>query len=148
MKTLFMTGSTEVRDYEATLAGLAPLLERYPDDGRLLRLKAQALVQLQRADEALPIFKGLVARRPNDPALKLALGRAYMQTGDYARAVPLLEEQLNADSDGSLHMQLARAYTVIGQREKAAPLVIEAEELRKADDQRRAVRSPAITPPK
>ena len=136
------------RDYEATLAALAPLLERYPDDARLLRLKAQALVQLQRADEALPIFKGLVARRPNDPALKLALGRAYMQSGDYARAVPLLQEQLNGDSDGSLHMQLARAYTVIGQRERAAPLVIEAEELRKADDQQRAVRSPVITPPK
>jgi tetratricopeptide (TPR) repeat protein len=136
------------RDYEATLAALAPLLERYPDDGRLLRLKAQALVQLQRADEALPIFNGLVARRPNDAAMKLALGRAYMQSGDYARAVPLLQEHLNADTDGSLHMQLARAYTVIGQREKAAPLVIEAEELRKADDQRRAVRSPVITPPK
>lgn len=137
------------RDYEATLAALTPLLARYPDDARLLTLEAQALVQLQRAGEAVPILKHLAGRRPNDAALKLALGRAYLQSGDYAAAIPLLEPRVDSDTDGSLHMQLARAYLGIGQRDKAAPLMTRAEELRKADDQRRAeLAQRTITPPK
>jgi predicted Zn-dependent protease len=137
------------RDYEATLAALAPLLARYPDDARLLTLEAQALLQLQRADEAVPILTRLVERRPNDPALKLALGRAYLQSGDYAAAIPLLESRLDADTDGSLHMQLARAYSATGQRNKGASLMTRAEELRKADEERRSVAAQrTITAPK
>ena len=136
------------RDYEMSLTTLTPLLQAYPDDGRLLALKAQALSQLQRSDEALPILKQLVDRNPNDARTKLALGRAYLQTGNYAAAIPLVEEQLNTDSDGSLHMQLARAYSAIGQKEKAAPLLTRSEALRKADEERRLATSKnVITPP-
>ena len=126
------------RDYDMVLTTLTPLLEAYADDVRLLSLKAQALSQLQRADEALPILTQLVARNPNDSRMKLALGRAYFQTGNYTAAIPIFEEQLNADSDGSLHMQLARAYSAAGQRDKAAPLLARSEQLRKADEERRA----------
>jgi tetratricopeptide (TPR) repeat protein len=137
------------RDYEATLVALTPLLARYPDDGRLLTLEAQALVQLQRAGEAVPILKHLVERRPNDAVLKLTLGRAYVQSGDYAAAIPLLEPRLDSDTDGSLHMQLARAYAATGQRDKAAPLLTRAEELRKEDQERRSVAAlRTITAPK
>jgi hypothetical protein len=46
-------------------------------------------------------------------------------------------------------MQLARAYSATGQRDKAAPLMARAEELRKADDERRAeLAQRTITPPK
>jgi predicted Zn-dependent protease len=137
------------RDYESTLTALSPLLEAYPNDVRLLTLKAQALSQLQRADEALPILKQLVERNPNDARMKLALGRAYAQTGNYKEAILLLEDQLKADSDGSLHMQVARAYTAVGQRDKAAPLLARSEELRNADEERRAATAKnVITPPK
>jgi predicted Zn-dependent protease len=137
------------RDYEMSLTTLSPLLEAYPDDVRLLTVKAQALVQLQRADEALPILKHLVERTPKDARMKLALGRAYFQTGNYAAAIPIIEEQLNADSDGSLHMQLARAYSAVGQRDKAAPLLARSEELRQAEEERTAATAKnVITPPK
>ena len=137
------------RDYDSTLTALSPLLEAYPSDARLLTLEAQALSQLQRAEEALPLLKQLHARNPNDPRTKLALGRAYLQTGNYAEAIPLMQEQLNTDSDGSLHMQLARAYTAIGQRDKAAPLLARSEELRKDDEKRRAATAKGvITAPK
>jgi tetratricopeptide (TPR) repeat protein len=66
-----------------------------------------------------------------------------------AEAVPLLEEQLANDRDGSLHVQLARAYTSLGQRDKAAPLLTKSQELQKADEERRAVLARrAIMPPK
>ena len=137
------------RDYDATLEALSPLLDAYPTDARLLTLKAQALSQLQRADEALPILKQLAERNPNDSRWKLALGRAYAQTGNYREAIPLVEEQLTADSDGSLHVQLARAYSAIGQRDKAAVLLARSEELRKVDEERRAATAnTVITPPK
>ena len=126
------------RDYDMSLATLSQLVQRYPDEARLLSLKAQTLLQLQRADEALPLLKELVLRLPNDKRLSLALGRAYLQTSNFKEAIPLLEEQLDGDTDGSLHMQLARAYVASGQREKATPLMSRSEELRKADDERRA----------
>jgi predicted Zn-dependent protease len=136
------------RDYEMSLTSVTPLLQARPDDVRLLTLKAQALSQLQRADEALPILKQLVDRNPNDRRTKLALGRAYLQTGNYTAAIPLLGEQLDSDSDGSLHMQLARAYSAVGQKDKAAPLLTRSEELRKADEeQRQAMSKNVITPP-
>lgn len=126
------------RDYEMSLTTLTPLLQAYPDDVRLLLLKAQALSQLQRADESVPILKQLVERHPNDARLKFALGRAYFQAGNYTESIPLLQQQLDTDSDGSLHMQLARAYSAIAQRDKAPPLLAESEKLRKADEERRA----------
>jgi predicted Zn-dependent protease len=137
------------RDYDMSLATLSPLLQEYPGDVRLLSLQAQALSQLQRAEEALPILKQLVERTPNDSRITLALGRAYFQAGNYADAIPLLEEQLEGDVDGSLHMQLARAYSATGQREKAAPLLSRSEDLRKLDEQRRAAAANSvITAPK
>jgi len=114
-----------------------------------LTVKAQALSQLQRADEALPILKQLVDRNPNNSRMKLALGRAYLQTSHYTEAIPLLQEQLSSDSDGSLHMQLARAYSATSQHDKAAPLLARSEELRKADEERRAATATnVITAPK
>ena len=40
----------------------------------------------------------------------------YLQKGDFAAAIPLIEPQLAGDSDGSLHVQLARAYTGLARR--------------------------------
>ena len=137
------------RDYDQALTTVAALLESYPKDIRLLNLKARALLELQRSDEAIPILKQLVDRSPNDTRTKLALGRAYGQNGKYTDAIPLLEEQLESDTDGSLHMQLARAYLGTGQREKATALMARSEELRKADDERRAAQlRREITAPK
>jgi predicted Zn-dependent protease len=126
------------RDYDMALEIVSRMLKTFPDEPRLMTLKAQVLLQLQRADEALPILKERVVQKPDDANLTITLGRAYFLTGNYAEAIPLLGEQLDADSDGSLHLQLGRAYAAIGQREKAAPLLARSEELRKADEGRRA----------
>jgi predicted Zn-dependent protease len=138
------------RDYDTALDIVSRMLKKFPDEARLMTLKAQILLQLQHADEALPILKEMAfLGRPEDAALRLALSRAYLQTGHYSEAIPLLEEQLDDDSDGSLHMQLARAYSATGQRDKAVPLMTRSEELRKADDERRAeLAQRTITPPK
>ncbi len=123
--------------------------EVVPQRPRLLNLQGQSLLQLQRPEEAVAIFEQLLTRTPRDPRVRLVLGRAYFQGGYYGEAVPLLEEQLPHDSDGSFHLQLARAYTSLGQRDKAAPLLTKSQELQKADEERRAALARrVITAPK
>ena len=90
-----------------------------------------------------------VERDVSDPMPRLALGRAYVQKGDFAAAIPLIEAQLAGDQDGSLHVQLARAYTGIGQREKGLALLERSQEIQQAAQKRTAaIAQRTITPPK
>ena len=132
------TACYAARNYEQALATITPLLQSRPDDPRVVKLAGYSLSQLRRLDEALPLLQRAAAIDPSDPGPQLALGRAEVQRGDYAAAIPLLEPHLSADSDGSLHVQLARAYTGIGQREKAAALLGKSAELHKAAEERNA----------
>jgi predicted Zn-dependent protease len=132
------TACYAARDYEQALASVTPLLQARPDDPRFVKLAGYSLSQLRRLDEALPLLQRAAALDPADPGPPLALGRAHLQRGDYAAAIPLLEPHLASDSDGSLHVQLARAYTGVGQREKAAALLARSQELHRASEERSA----------
>jgi len=137
-----------MRDYEQATATLEPLLRARPNDGRSLELMGFSLLQLRRLDEALPILKHALEMNPADPGRQLALGRAYLQHGDFAEAAPLIEAQLAGDRDGSLHIQLARAYAGLGQREKSAALLTRAQELQRAAEARSTAASQrAVSPP-
>lgn len=137
-----------MRDYEQATATLTPLLQARPNDARSLELMGFSLLQLRRLDEALPILQRALAMNPADPGRQLALGRAYLQHGDFAEAAPLIEAQLPGDRDGSLHIQLARAYAGLGQREKSAALLARSQELQRAVDARSAATAQlAITAP-
>jgi Flp pilus assembly protein TadD len=114
----------------------------------LLELMGFSLLQLRRLDEALPILQRALAKNPADPGRQLALGRAHLQHGDFAEAVPLIEAQLPGDRDGSLHIQLARAYAGLGQREKSQALLARSQDLQRAADARNASAAQrTITPP-
>jgi predicted Zn-dependent protease len=139
----------EARDYEQALATLSPLLEANPNDGRLLTLAGNALLQLRRPAEATPMLQRAARDYPTDPTIISALGRAHLQNGDLAAAVPLLEAQLESDLDGSVHVQLARAYSGLGRREESAALLLKSQELQRAAEERRKLAEQrAITPPK
>ena len=137
------------RDYEQTIATLDPMLRARPDDPRLLQLTGFALLQLRRADEAVPLLRRAAERDGRDAGTRLALARAYLQQGNFAEAIPLLERQLAADQDGSLHVQLARAYRGVGQKEKAESLLEQARDLQRAAEERaKNAAGRKITPPK
>jgi predicted Zn-dependent protease len=143
------TAHYSARDYERALAVLRPLLDANPDDPRLLTICGDSLLQLQRLDEAVTLLRRAVTKSPDDPMPRLTLGRAYVQKGDFAAAIPLIEPQLAADRDGSLHVQLARAYAGIGEREKADALLARSQQLQLAAQQRDvAAGQRTITPPK
>src|SRR5262245_42846767 len=137
------------RDYERALATLAPLIRVAPNDRKVLTLAGYSLLRLRRLEEAIPLLQGAVERNNADPAPRLALGRAYLQNGNYASAIPLIEAQLAGDDDGSLHVQLARAYAGVGDQDKAATLLAASVQLQRAADQRAATAAQrAITAPK
>jgi predicted Zn-dependent protease len=140
------------REYDQAVATLKPLLEINPDDPRLLVVYGDSLLQLQRVDEAIPFLRRAAERDPSGASgamPRLALGRAHLQKGDFAAAIPLLEPHLTGDSDGSLHVQLARAYTGIGEKEKAAALLARSQELQRAAQERGvAAGQRTIEPPK
>jgi predicted Zn-dependent protease len=125
------------------------LLKAHPDDPRLLELMGYSLLQMQQIEEALPILQRTVERNPTAPGPRLGLGRAYLQAGNFAAAIPLIEAQLADDQDGSLHVQLARAYGGLGQRDKSAELLEQSQALQRAAEQRsNAAAQRTITAPK
>jgi tetratricopeptide (TPR) repeat protein len=137
------------RDFEQALRRLTPLLQARPDDMRVVRLAGLALLQLRRLDEALPLLQRAAAADPADSGARLALGRAHLQRGDFAAAIPLLEPNLGTDEDGSTHAQLARAYAGAGERAKAAALLVRSQELRRLSEERSAAAARrTIEPPK
>ena len=97
----------------------------------------------------MALLRRAVERQPRDPTPRLTLGRAYVQKGEFAAAIPLIEPLLDGDQDGSLHVQLARAYTGVGQRERAEALLKRSQEIQRAAQERSAASGQrAITPPK
>jgi len=124
------------RDYEQAVAVLAPLVKNQASDPRLLTVYGDALLQLQRVDDAVPALRRAVELGGGETLPRLTLGRAYVQSGSFAEAIPLIEPHLADDHDGSLHAQLARAYSGTGQRERAAALLERSQALQRAAQER------------
>jgi predicted Zn-dependent protease len=139
----------QARNYEQAIATLTPLVEQDPDDVQLLKIVGYSQLQLRHTDEAVTTLQRVVARDGADPGARLALGRALLQRGNFADAIPFIEPQLSEDDDGSLHVQVARAYSALGQRDKAATLLAQSQDLQRAAAERsaRAARR-TITEPK
>jgi tetratricopeptide (TPR) repeat protein len=137
------------RDFDRALKTLTPLLQARPDDLRVVKLAGFALLQLRRPEEALPLLERAAAGDSGDPGVQSALGRAHLQRGDFAAAIPLLERLLGTDEDGSLHAQLARAYSAAGNAGKAETLLQRSQELRRTFEERSAASARrVIEPPK
>jgi tetratricopeptide (TPR) repeat protein len=107
------------RDYNAAAELCAQLLPKRPEDPELNWLRGDSLLFLQKVEEAIPPLKKAVASDPKLLAAHHALGRAYMQLGQDAAAVPHLKLALPLDQDGSLHFQLGQAYRSSGQLDLA-----------------------------
>jgi tetratricopeptide (TPR) repeat protein len=107
------------RNYEAAGELSAKLLTQRPSDPELNWIRGGSLLALQKAEESIPPLKKAVEENPDLLAAHHALGRAYMQLGQDAAAVPHLKAALPIDEDGSLHYQLGQAYRTTGQMELA-----------------------------
>ena len=138
------------RDWEAARKLFEELLKAAgrSADPELQFFYGDVLLQSQQAEAALPYLKAAVDGAPDMPPAHATYGRALVQLGRFAEAIPHLETVLADDEDGSLHYQLARAYQGTGQAEKAKPLLQKYQEMQRASQPAaNSAPPPAITPP-
>jgi len=77
------------------------------------------LVERQQLDEAIPVLEAAVKADRSSLAARASLGRAYVQAGRYADALPHLEAAVADDETGELHLQLARTYQALQREDEA-----------------------------
>jgi predicted Zn-dependent protease len=106
------------RDYEPAMATLKPLLADGPS-AEVQFLFGASLLNLQQPAEAMPYLRAALARDPRLLPARAALGQALLQVGKAADAIPLLEESVSADRDGSVYFQLFRAYQLTNRTDDA-----------------------------
>lgn len=122
------------RDYAAAEKHLRELLKGQADPADLQFLLGDTLLQLQRPDEAIPVLKSVLQRNPKHLPARAVLGRALLQTGDAAGAVPHLQAALAIDEDGSTHYQLIRAAQTAGNTKVAADAKAKYQHIQKLNE--------------
>ena len=103
-------------DHEAALEALESFPDDRDTDQRLLRTKAEVLLDLQRTFDAAVPIEVLSAESARGSAL--LDGRRLLAGGDPAAAVPRLEEALDDGADEAA-LDLAEAFVALGQAQKA-----------------------------
>ena len=137
------------QDYAGALPLFQDLLRRRPESAELGYLVGDTLLDLQRAEEAIPLLKRAVDRDPKLLAAHKSLARADLAAGNAAEAIPHLKVALATDEDGSLHYQLARAYQTNGQPGLAEQVLADYQKLQRSAAAAREVskQEVEITPP-
>lgn len=108
------------RDYVASEKLAREQIAKDPSVAEMQFVLGDSLMNQQQVEAAVSPLTKAVTLRPDYPAAHAVLGRALLQMGRAAEAIPHLVSALPADSDGSLHFQLSRAYRDAGQAEKSA----------------------------
>jgi tetratricopeptide (TPR) repeat protein len=137
------------RDYSAALKLADELLRDNPSSAELNFLKGDILLNSQEPQSAIPCLKAVLKLKPNLLQAHHALGRAYVQVGLQAAAIPHLQAALPIDDDGSLRYELAKALRATGQMELAKSTLEDSERRQKADRKEKSKLEPQmkITPP-
>jgi tetratricopeptide (TPR) repeat protein len=84
--------------------------------------KDLAEIKLDEGDTAgaIALLEQGTQRNPDAAELFAVLGRAYLRTNDFTRAIPSLKRAIALDdNNGSYHVQLSRALTGAGKRKQA-----------------------------
>lgn len=135
----------ESQDYDGAVALLDDLLAK-TDTPELRFLRGSARLSLQQVDSSMEDLERALELRPDLDRAKAELSRAYMQSGNPARAVPLLVAILHADPDGSYHYRLARAYSQIGDKESELRVLADYARIRPGSKARQAEHAVRDTP--
>ncbi|MCP4459877.1 MAG: hypothetical protein GY816_17920 [Cytophagales bacterium] len=86
----------EKKDFEGTLEVISNAKEIYPSDNSLNRYEVDALIKLDKVDEAIEQLKLAIEQEPNDPILYFSIAMLYEDT-DVDLAIEYYEGALKAD---------------------------------------------------
>jgi tetratricopeptide (TPR) repeat protein len=118
-----------------------------PNDPAMHRLLAGALLQQDRADEALAEFVAVLLIDPLDVVAHAGIGRIYLQMGRDIEAVDALRRATDlAPADGETRYALATALERIGRRDEAAQHFarVEQAQRQRLADRRRELSAAAL----
>ena len=137
------------RDFQNALPAVQKLLQHSPASPELQFFAGDSLLQLERAEEAIPYLAGALKADNTLIPAHAALGLAFARVGKADEAIPHLEAALQTDDDGSLHYQLARAYQQTGNVPKAQQLMAKYKEIqnRSEAEKRKLEQEAQITAP-
>lgn len=85
--------------YAAAESSLAELQQQFPDDPRVLFMRGELLLALDRAGEALPLLQRCVELDPERQRLQFQLGTALQATGDRAGAIEAFGREIERNDD-------------------------------------------------
>ncbi len=137
------------RDYDVAQKLINELLAKDPASGELNYLAGDILLYQQKVEQAVPFLEKAVQESPDIMGAQSALGRAYMDLGEAAKAIPHLKAALSSDEDGSLHFQLSRAYQRTGQEQLAKEALAKYQQITKLkqSEDKKLLEEVKITPP-
>lgn len=100
---------------EAILAGLQPA---FPDDERLLALRGELLVALNRIDEAVPILQKVAGIAPERPRVHFQLGTALASSGDKAGAIEAFGKELEHSTEPQVRLLAHMNRSILYQQQR------------------------------
>ena len=100
----------EAGQYERVLKIVAPLLKEYPRSQSSHLLRALALDELGRWDEAQRSYVAALRIAPKDPQIGARFGMHFVRREMWAEAIPHLERSLASDEDALTLFYLSQAY--------------------------------------
>ena len=110
----------EAGKYERVLSIVDALLREYPKSQSSHLLRALALDELSRFNEARKSYEAALRIAPGDPQIEARLGMHFVRTSAWTDAIPHLERSLEATGPEALLLfYLAQAYSHIQDKPRA-----------------------------
>lgn len=108
------------------------LVENCPGPESYLML-GDAFMSIQEPDQAIDAYKQALKQNPHDPLLASKLGRAYVKTHQYMKAINYYTDAINSPENYSLKLDLAELYLKLKQFKNAEETLMEQIEAEKME---------------
>jgi superkiller protein 3 len=120
--TLYLLGVSQYlqEKLEPAAATLERALQIDPELVQVKRALATALGELNRYEEALPLWLEVVQKLPDDPSGWMSLGTAHEKLGSYDQAIDAYTQALKLGDDANIHSYIGLVFLEKGQPDKAA----------------------------
>lgn len=105
---------------QSAISMLAGFVESHPENFQAKMTLGMAFEMAKQPHRADQEFKAALRLRPNDVSAILALGSAYNQTGEFKKAIPLLEKAAASGRAQAAYFELAVAKARLHRFEEAA----------------------------
>ncbi len=119
----------DAAQYKKVLEITTAVLKQYPRSQSSLLLRAMALDELDRPQDAARDYRAALRVAPQDPQILRQLGMHHLRTGDWLEAIRTLQQSLAVQDDAFSWFYLAQAYFHTDAKAKALEAIEKASAL-------------------